>query len=267
MSDENKDTVMTNNTVTVLWTGGWDSTYRMVELSFRDVTVQPIYIVDPHRISTQNELCAMQKILELLRSKEKTKAAFLPIIQIKLEDIPENKEITEAFLVFQKEADMGSQHDWLARLALKYPMMELCIEKALGDHAPIRQSIMRHGSLIDTGDGFIINKEVSSKELNLVLGNLKLPIFEKTELDMLENIKNWQYEDVMSNIWFCHQPIKGKPCGMCNPCTTKMTSNMAFLLPPKAQKRNIMHRKITKLLGKKCAELYRLGNRFILKRF
>lgn len=260
-----KSSITSKDTVNILWTGGWDSTYRIIELSMRDVIIQPIYVEDPNRVSRIYELESMKKIVSALQGKEKTKADFLPIKKILLSDIPKNQEITDAYLLFKREADMGSQHDWLARLALQFPMMELCIEKALGDHAPIRQSINRHGVLVDTGDGYIVDKANSSKELNLVLGNLKLPIFEKTELDMLNNIKEWGYEDVMSDIWFCHSPINGKPCGLCNPCTTKMTSKMDFLLSEEAQKRNVWVRRITKLFGNKAAALYRKVVRNVAK--
>lgn len=245
------------NIVNILWTGGWDSTYRVVELSMRKVRIQPIYVEDPGRKSISYELKAMDEIICLLKKKELTKATFLPVKIVKLIDIPANPEITRAYMLFKKEAEMGAQHDWLARLALQFPMMELCIEKALGEHAPIRKSIQRHGKLIDTGDGYIVDTEKSDKELNLVIGNLKLPIFDKTELDMRENIRKWGYEDVMKHIWFCHNPIHGKPCGLCSPCTTKMTSKMEFLLSEDAQKRNIRMRKIEKRFGSKIAGYYK----------
>lgn len=251
---------MTNaddNIVELLWTGGWDSTYRLVELSMREgVTVSPIYVEDPNRGSAQYELKAMEEILDLLHKKEKTKATILPILRVPLVEIPQSPEITNAYLLFKGEADMGVQHDWLARLALQHPGMELCIEKALGEHAPIRNSILKHGKLFVDGDGYIVDQAHSSKELNLVLGNLKLPIFDKTEREMLENIKAWGYEDVMQHIWFCHSPIGRKPCGLCNPCSTKMDSSMEFLLPPKARERCRRKRAIGRLLGEKAEKLY-----------
>lgn len=234
----------------LLWTGGFDSTYRLLELSMRDIIVQPIYVEDAARKSMNRELQAMNEIVKLLAKKEKTKATILPIKRVKLSDIPKDEEITKAYMLFKEEADMGSQHDWLARLAKEYTGIEMCIEKALGDHAPIRKSILKHGKLIDTGDGVIVDKKNSSKELNLILGNIKLPIFNKTNLDMLDDIKNWGgYEDIINHIWFCHAPINGKPCGLCNPCCTKMDSKMEFLLSPLARKRNLRMRKIDKCFG------------------
>ncbi len=251
LKNEQKESI-----VNLLWTGGFDSTYRLIELSMRDVTIQPVYVVDSNRGSMAREQEAMDTILEKLNDKEGTKATILPIKKIKLEDIPENEEITNAYLLFKKEADMGIQHDWIARLAVDINGLEICIEKALGDHAPIRNSILRHGKLIDTGDGFIVDKEKSSKELNLILGNLKLPIFNKTNLEMLEDIKKWGYEDVISCIWFCHQPINGKPCGLCNPCNTKIDAKLDFMLPSLALKRSKRMRRINKIFGETGKKIY-----------
>ena len=252
-------------TVTILWTGGWDSTYRMVMLSQRDIIIQPVYVKTTGRKSYTYELQAMDEIRKMLEKKDKTKAEILPTIVVSMESIPVNKDISAAYEVFKKEADMGAQHDYLARLALQYPMMELCIEKALGEHAPIRKSIERHGKLIDTGDGFVVDKGASSEELNLILGNMRLPIFAKTELDMLHDIEAWGYKDVMSHIWFCHDPVGGKPCGLCNPCTTKMTSEMNFLLSPDAQKRNIRLQKVQRVFGHNAAKVYKKIVRSFLK--
>ena len=47
----------------ILWTGGWDSTFRLVELSFEDVNVFPIYVVDHKRQSKDLELAAMKTSL------------------------------------------------------------------------------------------------------------------------------------------------------------------------------------------------------------
>ena len=54
---------------------------------------------------------------------------------------------------------------------------------------------------------------------------------------MLRNIKEWGYDDVMRNIWFCYYPVNGKPCGRCRPCQQKMECGMDWLLPPEAHRR------------------------------
>ena len=62
-------------TVNLLWTSGWDSTYRLVELSRMDVRVQPIYVTGMGRPSEQRELQAQKEILEALAQKKETIAA------------------------------------------------------------------------------------------------------------------------------------------------------------------------------------------------
>ena len=48
--DQNTES-STKTTVNVLWTGGFDSTYRIVELSRLNVVVQPYYLLDEKRRS------------------------------------------------------------------------------------------------------------------------------------------------------------------------------------------------------------------------
>ena len=60
---------MKNEPINVLWTGGWDSTYRMVELSRRNVTIQPIYCCDPGRQSLEKEKETIERIRKALKNR------------------------------------------------------------------------------------------------------------------------------------------------------------------------------------------------------
>ena len=48
-----------NKVCKILWTGGWDSTYRIVELFREQIQIQPIYCCDPSRGSMQREIETM----------------------------------------------------------------------------------------------------------------------------------------------------------------------------------------------------------------
>ena len=174
----------------ILWTGGWDSTYRMIELSFRDLTIEPIYVVFESRKSKEKEMKAMEEILEILKKKPRTKAKFLPVKKVFYDEIPNNNEITEAYRRIAKETDLGSQHDWLARLATIYRGMEICIEKGVGDHTPVRDAIYKYGKFKQVKNGEVLDKRHSSKDLMLVFGNFVFPIFQITEQEMVNNIKS-----------------------------------------------------------------------------
>ncbi len=226
-------------TIRILWTGGWDSTYRIIELSRQPVAIQPIYVYGDGRVSEPFERRAMQKILTQLKNKIETKAIFLPIKFIEKSSIPLNQEITDAYNLIKKDTNLGSQHEWLARLAYTEPGMEIGTEASTPKTTRIMATIHKYGKLIKERDGdcYILDPENSSKEIMLILGNFKFPIIDKTELEMKRNIELWGYEDVMENIWFCHTPIYGKPCGLCHPCAVKIKSGMDFLLPKSALKR------------------------------
>ena len=237
MNDIDEDGIQ--GPIAIFWTGGWDSTYRVIELSHHAVQVQPVYILDETRYSHERELDAIATMTKLLETRSETKAEFLPLRVIRVEDIPEDEEMSRAAERLRKEFGLGIQHDWTARVAKEYPGIELCIEKALTGYMPIRQCINKYveGGLLETAHGYMIDGESASEDVRLVLGGVTLPIFETTERQMLDAVKSLGCEDVMAHIWFCHRPIKGEPCGLCSPCHTKMDSDMEFLLPEKARER------------------------------
>ncbi len=53
--------------VRMFWTGGWDSTYRLLYLVLvKKQPVQPYYIIDPDRASFPTEIRAMVRIKEMI---------------------------------------------------------------------------------------------------------------------------------------------------------------------------------------------------------
>lgn len=247
---ESKDKV-----VEILWTGGWDSTFRIIELSMKDnIVIQPVYIEDPNRKSVVYEKKSMNEIIAALKMKPKTKAKFAPITIYKLQDIPKDEEISKAYYTIYAATHLGAQHEWLAWLGKLHPGMEMGTEKGSPEMSHIIDAIERFCDLqIEDGYGRI-NHEKSSKEGNLVLGWFTFPIITRTETDMLEQIKDWGYEDIMKHIWFCHKPVNGKPCGLCHPCDVKMESKMEWLLPKRAQRNYKIHQCLKKICGNRVAD-------------
>ncbi|MBR0141901.1 MAG: hypothetical protein IJM19_06620 [Ruminococcus sp.] len=224
-------------TVRILWTGGWDSTYRLVELSMRNIHIVPVYILDKGRKSRNIEISTMRKILSALRNKKGTQAEIDDVKIINMDKIPLNESITKAFNELSETVKLGSQYEWIGRLSAVYKGLEIGIEKPHGEYSGCMTVIQKYGKLIKVNDSYVVDHEQSSETLLLVFGNLSFPICKTTELEMVKNIKSWGYEDIMKMIWFCHTPINGKPCGFCRPCQQKMECNMEWLLPKQAQKR------------------------------
>ena len=241
----------------ILWTGGWDSTFRVVELSRQELTVQPVYVIDDGRKSFEKELQVMEDILQALREHPQTKAELLDILTIPKQEIPADPAITAAFQKVRSQQSLGGQYDWLARLAAQYPGIELGVEKPLGKGGGCNSLVARYGAFAEKDGIYFIDREKSQEECILLLGNFSFPIRGRTVEDMEVSIRQWGYEEIMKKIWFCNAPIKGHICGMCNPCRQKMEGGMAWLLPEDAQKRYHTHTKIRKLFGVKVGEAYR----------
>lgn len=240
----------------VLWTGGWDSTFRIVELSRQDVVVQPVYVIDDGRKSAHKEKQVMEDILQALRKREGTQAQLRDVLYITKQEIPADEKISAAFRTAKANVNLGGQYDWLARMAVQYPGIEIGVEKTT--HSGRCQALIRdYGKMVEKDGLLRLDPAASSEECFLVLGNFTFPVYDRTEEDMVNAIRQWGYEDIMSMIWFCHSPIRGEACGMCNPCRQKMEGEMDWLLPETAHKRHHAHDKIRKLFGVKAGEVYR----------
>lgn len=237
--------------IEILWTGGWDSTFRVVELSREEnVIIQPVYVIDPNRVSTEYEKRSMNDIVSALKQKPETKAEFMPTVMYRLEDIPRDDDISRAYHIIHAETKLGSQHEWLAWLGKLHPNMEMGTEAGSAETSHIINAIERFCTLDIKDNIGYVNHKKSTEEGNLVLGWFTFPIITRTEVEMLKIIRKWGYEDVMKHIWFCHDPINGKPCGFCHPCEVKMESSMEWLLPLQAQKNYKVHKRMERVFGK-----------------
>lgn len=243
--------------INLLWTGGWDSTYRLIELSLKKVIIQPYYLYGDNRKSENNEKKSMDVILHILRNKKNTLAIINDIVYVNINDFKFDKEVHEAYNNLYKKTKLGTQYEWLAIFAkslengLELAIEKTPVDKVVGCHATIR----RFGKLkkINGISRYKLDEKNSTNDCTILLKNFLFPIIDKTELDMFEEIKRMDYQDVMKNIWFCHTPIRGKPCGFCNPCQEKIDSNMEYLLPRKAIKNNNLKRFCLKHFNKRIA--------------
>ena len=241
-----------NKKVQVLWTGGWDSTFRIVQLSRMDgVEVQGVYIAGDGRHSENYEIRAINNVIEALNKKQETKALIFPLKIVDKKDIPVNEKITEAYKRLRAEMKIGTQYDWLARYAFENPGVELGAILPDGEFSGVRETINRYAGLVQNGDTYKLDKEKATEDCLLVFGNFSYPMVYTKETEMVQMIKQWSYEDVMNLVWFCHRPYKGRPCGICRPCEQKMEGNMEFLLPDDAKRRYKIMKKMTGAFGNK----------------
>lgn len=204
--------------IPIFWTGGYDSTFRVVALSRCDVSIQPIYMSDK-RPSEDLELKAIKEITSLLLKHPDTKAEILPLQIIGYDEREDDKEYREAYdRIYQKDF-VGPQYIWLGVFAEKNPNIEMSIHK---DDKAI-SIILKYGKLKKVtdcliGDYYVVDKENSPEDITKLWGNLHFPLVYITKKEMRDFYKEHGYSEVASKTWFCYRPINGKPCGMCNPC-------------------------------------------------
>lgn len=229
---------MSKRTVEIFWTGGYDSTFRVVQLSRMDITVQPYYLSD-NRLNEKYELGAIEKITELIKKHPDTKAEVLPTIYVSVEDRPAGQPvIKEAYKRIFDKNWLGNQYVWLAEFAVEHPGVELSIEKGTNPVNLINKNGgFKKSTDSEIGDYFVVDRDITDPDYHALFGNFSIPLLELSKLDMKEFFMTHGYGDVMKATWFCHKPIDGKPCGRCNPCKGVVEEGMAERLDEVALKR------------------------------
>lgn len=221
----------------VFWTGGWDSTFRVLYLLLElQETVQPHYIVDPSRKSRERELFTMQQIrTETISKHPETKNRFLPLIVTDRDAIEPDEEITRNYQIFSRRTKTGTQYDWLCRYAKHFSggPLELCLERS--DYGNIFLVLDRCGDLVpvsDQGDHyFVLKKHLSRPEFS-IFHSVHFPIIDKTKLDMAKLSEQYDFADLMNLTWFCHNPNPdGTPCGICHPCQQTRVDGLDWRVP------------------------------------
>jgi len=235
---------MLNNTTNVnfFWTGGWDSTFRLLQLLLIEKKiVQPNYLKFPTRNSNNNnipirkttdkEIETMGEIRQYL-SKEypHTDDLLLPTIFIDAQKIKPNDRITDSYHKIVKSTYIGNQYEVLARFAEQYSIdnIELCIESTSNPHTVIEDFVR-----IDNKSGLFRIDNVSAPEhIQTFFQNFSFPILKMSKLDMENYAQKSDWLEILNMTWFCHKPIFGRfPCGSCNPCIYVYEDGMGWRIP------------------------------------
>ena len=220
--------------VKVLWTGGFDSTYRIVELSQFDVLIQPYYLKDKQRRSEKYELNAIREITADIERHPGTRCRILPLIAQQASDLKQDCEIVEAYNRLRAISYIGPQYIWLAEFAKSNKGMELCIETDDSTYGAT-WCLRKNGKLKKIIDGdlvyWILDEENSSRDVMTVFGSLRFPLIEITKLEMLEEYKRMGFTETIKKTWFCHTPVNGEPCGVCSPCMQAIDAGLSFRIP------------------------------------
>lgn len=228
--------------VIILWSGGWDGTFRMLQLSQYRIEIQPVYIIDRDRKSYEYELIAMEKIINILRKKYL--ASILDIIFYEKDWILNNcnnEIISNEFTYLKEKYAVGTQYEWFALLcnSLGVKMESSVVHQY---HGKVEYAIDGEGKLsllkddiLD--DRYIVEAKDDNNKIVNVFGNLILPVIKLSKEDEYNIAKENDWLEIMKISWFCHTPINGKPCGLCGPCDDAMNTGMEWRVPKSARRR------------------------------
>lgn len=220
--------------VHLLWTGGWDSTFRLLQLLLQHrVLVVPHYLDDPTRPSTQIELETMRRISDRLRAGYPyTRELLRPLRISPVGNVAQDAEIDRALQDIREKVFIGSQYSWLPA----YCKHNAIDEMELGVHVDDKvQALLRSFAMEFQHPGGFRSVRVDpvhsgSPEYTL-FRYFSFPLFGIDKVGIGERSEAEGWSDIMDMTWFCHRPLRGRPCGICAPCLYTIEEGLAHRVP------------------------------------
>lgn len=227
----------------LFWTGGWDSTFRLLQLAEKGVKVNPVYIRDSKRKSSPVEIERMNEIASKVNTRNTIGGFAGKVAPLEIVDKDyvlqqyANREISEAWRRLHNEFQLGEQYEWFALYCDATGIRVECgLERS--ERSKAMQVISAQCRLTPfVGDDIggrlhVLSKEgLSSSDGYVVFRNLLLGITDTSKEEAKSYAEAHGWLDIMKRTWFCFNPIGGKPCGLCNPCRDAMNEGMGWRMP------------------------------------
>ncbi len=213
----------------VLWTGGWDSTFRIIELFNRDLVLQPIYVIDNSRGSTQKEIETIQLLTDLIHDRfTESKGKILPALLIDKKKIRKNLYIKFLYKSIKKKRPIGTQYKWLGYLSKQYKWLEIGFIKKDTDRLLKPENLKE---IIDETHhkNWVVNPRTTNFYIRQLFKNYRFPLIYRSKIDMKAYAEENGFLDIMLQTWFCHRS-NDKPCGECAPCKQYVKNGFGFRL-------------------------------------
>lgn len=238
--------------VNLLWTGGWDSTFQLLQLLLKyHSPVTPFYLIDAERPSTGMEILTMKRIKDhLFKKYPHTQKLLKPIQYYNRTDILADREITNVYQSIFKKNKLGIQYEWLSRLCkeLEINNMQLSVEKSefpLENQWDENLDQILSECIMNSQTVYRVNEKFKELDMYKIFQYFYFPLRKITKIQMssISNKQGWN--NIMHMTWFCHYPTCNKePCGTCNPCLSVIKEGFDWRIPPKKRVKSIYYRRI-----------------------
>ncbi len=198
----------------VLWTGGWDSTFRVADLLLtHGAVVQPIYVLNPDRRSAMAEVRTMRRMRARLVARLDDPRALRPLRIHAKDDYRAPKHVTTRYASLRKRTRTGSQYLWLAAVAEHHGWSGVELSMTREDPpGGLQRAVFAHPG---TGDPTL--REDDHARLFAYWG---LPLLGLTKAELGGLARARGFADVLLLRQFCFDPVLGRACGRCHPCRT-----------------------------------------------
>jgi hypothetical protein len=216
----------------VFWTGGLDSTFRILDLVERGQDdVQPIYVIDPMRRSWALELKTMRDLRAAMRARFAGAQRLAPTLILHRDDFPVDADLTEAFAALEAQWHIGTQYAWLAQIARDIGAPDRSIELCMPRHP--EPSALQRNIFVDPESA---DSPLTAGPPQTLFGAYLFPTLSTTKADMARIARERGFGDLLDQTWFCHKPIGDLPCGRCAPCVIARAErpDVIFAPPPPA---------------------------------
>ena len=230
----------------VMWTSGWDSTYRVADLVLvHGRTVQPWYVVDPDRRTAHTELDHIRRIRARLAAIDPSTVNRLrPTAVRRVSDIRPDPAFAAATQRVGAREPLTPQQQFLPLLVRQEGVgrMELC--STADDHMAdaFATSRVRRNSAPAPDDWWFLDAAGDDADALAVWGGYALPVLHVTKLEMAEAAGRAGFADVMELTWFCRWPTAfGHACGQCVPCQVTWEAGLRRRLPVLTPTRIVLH--------------------------
>lgn len=216
--------------VQLLWTGGWDSTFRLLQaLLVEGRPVQPVYLVNPARRSTLHELRAMEAVRDGVRARLAEPDLLRPTAVHVRDQFPPGPHLRALHEQVAAVNRLGTQYLWLAAAAeaLGWQDVELSIERY--PDAPGLTPF-----LLGSRDGDLPGAELFRA--------FRFPVLHLTKDEMRERARAHGFLELLLLRWFCHDPFGRWPCGRCRPCSLAVWDGVRPAPRPLVEARRLARR-------------------------
>ena len=233
--------------VNLLWTGGWDSTFRLLQLLLvHRVPVVPHYLEDPTRASTRTELRTMARIGDHLREAyPHTRELLQPLRIAAVADVEEDPEIAGALREIRKRIFIGSQYAWLPAFCKQHAIADMELGVHVDDkvQALLRLYVMAFEHPAGYSSIRVDPRHAGYAEFRL-FRYFSFPLFHIDKVEMGRQAEAEGWGAIMDMTWFCHTPVRGAPCGFCAPCVYTIEEGLARRVPASRRALSFLYRHI-----------------------